>query len=164
MTGRDLLILTSIVSTGLMAGLFFGWAASVIPGTRLVDDRSYVSTMTSINVAIINPAFLVPFLATPAVLGLAAIAEFRAGNDRRATLLAGAAATYVVGVLAVTGGGNVPLNNALDAFPFDSATAEELAERRSAYEGPWNRWHTIRTAAAVASFAIASAALSTGDE
>ncbi len=33
MSGRTIMLVTSVLSTGLMAGLFFGWAVSVIPGT-----------------------------------------------------------------------------------------------------------------------------------
>ncbi len=80
-----------------------------------MSDTEYVSTMQSINRAIINPAFVIPFIATPAILGGAALLEFRAGNSRRAWCLIAAAATYTVGVIGVTAGGNIPLNNALDA-------------------------------------------------
>lgn len=156
---NTILTFSGLVSAGLMAGLFFGWAVSVIPGTLRTDDHTYVTTMTSINVAIVNPAFIVPFLVTPLLLGAAAITTWRAGDQRRGLLLASAAATYVVGVLAVTFGGNVPLNNALDAFPAATATPNELAAQRAAYEGPWNRWHNLRTAASIASFGLAAAAV-----
>jgi uncharacterized membrane protein len=49
MSVRTLLLVASVLSSGLMAGLFFGWAVSVIPGTKLVDDRSYLATMQNIN-------------------------------------------------------------------------------------------------------------------
>jgi uncharacterized membrane protein len=53
---------------------------------------------------------------------------------------------------------NVSLNDALDAFDLRSATSAAIAERRSSYETPWNRWHHLRAAANVAAFALASAA------
>ncbi len=84
-----------IVTTGLMSGLLYGWSVSVIPGTKRVSAGNYVDTMQHINRAIINPAFVIPFMGIPLVLGGAAIMQFRAGDHRRGWLLAGATATYV---------------------------------------------------------------------
>jgi uncharacterized membrane protein len=92
------------------------------------------------------------------VLGAAAIAQFRAGDMRRGWMLASATAIYVVGVLGVTVGRKVPLNDALDAFRIDQSTESSLRDRRATYERPWNRWHYLRTAASVASFGLASVA------
>lgn len=154
-----------IVSTGLMSGLLYGWSVSVIPGTRRVAATNYVDTMQHINRAIINPAFVIPFMGIPLVLGGAAIMQFRAGDQRRGWLLAGATATYVVGVLGITIGGNVPLNDALDAFDLRGSTSSAIEQRRGSYETPWNRWHHLRTTAGVGSFALAvAAALVVADE
>lgn len=163
---KKALLGTSVVSTGLMSGLWYGWAASVIPGTRRVPDATYIETMQSINRAIINPAFILPFMGIPVVVGGAAWMQFRAGNQRRGRLLAGAAAIYVVGVLGVTIAGNVPLNDALEAFDLSGSSEQAIATRRQTYEAPWNRWHYLRTAANVASFALAAAAAlaAAGDE
>ena len=46
---------------------------SVIPGTRRVAATNYVDTMQPINRAIINPAFIIPFMGIPVVLGRAAV-------------------------------------------------------------------------------------------
>ena len=60
--------------------------------------------------------------------------------------------------LGVTIGRNVPLINALDAFDLGSASENAIAERRHSYESRWNRWHYLRAAACVGSFALAAAA------
>ena len=154
-----------IVTTGLMSGLLYGWSVSVIPGTKRVPADNYVDTMQHINRAIINPAFVVPFMGIPLVLGGAAVMQFRAGDHRRGWLLAGATATYVVGVLGVTIGRNVPLNDALDAFDLRNSTSDAVERRRTTYERPWNRWHHLRTIASVGSFALAATtALVTADD
>lgn len=156
MAARTLLLIASVVSSGLMAGLFFGWAVSVIPGTKVIDDQAYVTTMQNINREILNPLFIGAFLATPVLLAAAAIAHYRSGSTRVATMLIASAATYTVGVLAVTAGGNVPLNNALDSFDMATATAQDLRSRRVSYETPWNRWHNLRTLASIVSLALAA--------
>ncbi|MEQ9161358.1 MAG: DUF1772 domain-containing protein [Ilumatobacter fluminis] len=155
---KTLLLGGGIVTTGLMSGLLYGWSVSVIPGTRRIAAGNYVDTMQHINRAIINPAFVIPFMGIPLVLGGAAWMQFRAGDHRKGWLLVGAAGTYVVGVLGVTIGGNVPLNDALDAFDLRNSSASAVEARRTSYESPWNRWHFLRTAASVGSFALAAAA------
>jgi len=152
------LLTSGIVATGLMSGLLYGWTVSVIPGLRRIPDPSYVTTMQHINKAIINPAFVIPFMAIPMVLGAAAIAQFRAGDQRRGWLLASAATTYALGVLGVTFGRNIPLNDALDTFDLPASTERVVTERRQSYESPWNRWHYLRTTASIASFALTAAA------
>lgn len=164
MTARALLTLAAIVSSGLMGGLFFAWTVSVIPGTARTADTVYVSTMQHINRAIVNPGFVVPFIGVPVVLAAAGYLQWRVGEVGKARLLIGAAVLYLVGVLGVTGGGNVPLNNTLESFSLDGATAEAVARHRQDYEGPWNRWHYLRTVASVAAFAMATAAALVGEE
>ena len=158
METKTALLGASIVAGGLMAGLLYAWTVSVLPGTRRVPDTTYITTMQSINRAIINPAFIIPFMGIPVLLIATAIMQFRAGDSRRGSLLVSAAATYVVGVLGVTIGGNIPLNDALDAFDLTGSSEQAIADRRHSYETPWNRWHYLRTAASVASFTLASAA------
>ncbi|MEM7322793.1 MAG: anthrone oxygenase family protein [Actinomycetota bacterium] len=149
---------TSIIVTGLMSGLWYGWTVSVIPGTRRVADTNYVETMQHINRAIINPAFIIPFMGIPVLLGVAALVQFRSGDTRRGLLLVGATGTYLVGVLGVTVGGNVPLNDALDAFDLTGSSDQAIGDRRHSYETPWNRWHYLRTLANVGAFALTAAA------
>lgn len=154
----DTILGASIIVTGLMSGLWYGWTVSVIPGTKRVADANYVDTMQHINRAIINPAFLVLFLGIPVIIGIAAVLQFRSGDTRRGWLLVGATVTYVVGVLGVTAGGNVPLNDALDAFDLSGSNDQAIGARRHSYETPWNRWHYVRTAANVAAFALTATA------
>lgn len=164
MTLKTGTLFLSLLSSGLAAGLLFGWLVSVLPGLARISDETYVSTMQSINRAIINPAFIITFLIPPAILTAAAIMFFRDGQTRRAVWLAMGAVTYLLGVLGVTFGGNVPLNNTLDAFDLSAASVRSLAEQRTSYETPWNRWHALRTAAAMAALAFTSvAALATAD-
>ncbi len=69
-----------------------------------------------------------------------------------------AAVLYVGGLIGVTAGANIPLNNALAAFEISTADSAAIGEQRSAYEGPWNRWHAVRTVAVVLAFGCATIA------
>lgn len=153
-------LLASIVLSGLIGGLMFGWSVSVLPGLRKVSDVNYLSTMQSINRHIINPRFTIPFVVTPVVLAVAAIVHFQTGQTGRGWILALACLSYIFGVGAVTAGGNIPLNNTLDRFVIDAASPEAIAAQRGNYEGRWNAWHYARTVASIGAFALtASAAL-----
>ena len=111
MDTKQILLTTSIVATGLMAGLFYGWSVSVIPGTRRLSSPDYVGLMQHINREILTPRFLIPFVGIPLLLGAAAFMQFRAGDQRRGTILSASALTYLIGVFGVTAAGNVPLND-----------------------------------------------------
>lgn len=163
MSARSLVLIASLLSSGLMAGFFYGWTVSVIRGTALVDDHSYITTMQNINREILNPWFIITFLATPVVLIAGAVIHFRAGQSRRGTALAAAAATYILGVFAVTAGGNVPLNDALDSFDLSTATNDTMHVERLGYETPWNRWHNLRTLASVAALGFTALACTLAD-
>src|SRR4051812_41285218 len=49
------------LTTGLMAGLFYAFDVSVMPGLSRTDDRTFVTAMRSINEAIENPLFAVTY-------------------------------------------------------------------------------------------------------
>ena len=153
-----------IVGLTMITGLFWGWTFSAVPGLRSVDDRTYVAAMQSINRAILNPMFLVAFTGTVIVLAAAAFTTFRAGDTGRAWWITTAAVTYTIGVVGVTVAGNVPLNDALDAF-VPGADDAAFAAARSAYEGPWNRLHAIRSGLGVLAvvFAVTAALTPTQD-
>ena len=50
---------------GLLAGLFYAYSVSVVPGLGQADDRTLVDGMQQINEAIENPVFFVGFLGAP---------------------------------------------------------------------------------------------------
>ena len=60
------MLLTSRTLSGLIAGVFFAYAVSVMPALRSMDDATFVSVLNRINVVIVNPVFLVVFLGAPA--------------------------------------------------------------------------------------------------
>ena len=63
-------LLLSMVTAGLSAGLFFAFAYAVMPGLARAGDRTLVTAMQGVNVAILNPLFLVVYLG-PLVFGAA---------------------------------------------------------------------------------------------
>lgn len=141
----NLLTLTQIL-TGLSAGFFLAWSVTVIPGTKVISDRSYLEAMKSINKKIKNPIFFILFF------GPAPLLIYNATNLE--TLAITAAVTYLTGPIGITMTKNVPLNNKLDAQDLDQLSCEEESYFRQIYEPTWNRWHYIRTFISVISFVL----------
>ena len=126
---RAPVLLAATVATGLQAGTYYTWACGVMPGLARVDDRTFVSSMTHVNTAIVNPVFMLTFLGAPA---LAAAAVATSSPSARGWAIAGLVLT--IGTVAVTAAGNVPLNDALAA-----------GGSRADFEASWVRWNVART-------------------
>ncbi len=157
---KSFILFGSVVLTGLSAGLFYAWSVSVIPGTQKVADPAYLETMQSINRAILNPSFFLIFFGSIFFLSIASIYEFHE-NKVAFWLLLSASIFYLIGTVGVTGLGNVPLNNQLDALELTKINASKIAEFRKFYELNWNRMHLIRTIFAVISFLLSVLAVFT---
>jgi hypothetical protein len=49
------------LTTGLMAGVYYAYACSVMPGLARTGDRTFIDAMQQINVAIQNPVLFAAF-------------------------------------------------------------------------------------------------------
>lgn len=136
------------LTTALIAGLFYAYSCSVNPGLGNLPDKEYILAMQSINIAIINPVFMLSFIGTVILLPLSAYLHYAKPLPVRFILLSIASSIYIVGTFGITIFGNVPLNDALAKFNIAEATIQEIADGRSKFEGPWNRFHAVRTIAA----------------
>ena len=153
---KTILLFGAIILTGLSAGLFFAWEVSVIPGTKKIGDSSYIETMQSINRAILNPVFMLIFIGPIVLQGLSA---YQSRGTQAFWLVLASVIIYALGTFGVTGLGNVPLNDMLDAVNMNNLNNGELATTRSDYEGPWNKLNKIRTFFAVLSFLLLQVAV-----
>lgn len=142
------------LTTGLIAGLFYAYFCSVNPGLHQLADAEYLTAMQSINRAILNPVFFISFLGAPILLVLGTWLQYSPTISLRCWFLGGAAVVYLLGVVGVTGMGNIPLNEALDSLNLSALSPEELASQRSTFEGPWNSLNTTRTVASILSFVL----------
>ena len=140
------LILTG-TATALMAGLFYAYSCSVMPGLGRLSDLQFLSAMQSINSAILNPVFFLGFLSPIVLLPLSSYLSYSTPVNLRFVCLLLATATYFIGVVGVTGVVNVPLNDALTQFDLKAATSESLAQQRLLFEALWNMGNLWRTLA-----------------
>ena len=158
---KSIVLFGAIVLTGLSAGFFYAWSVSVIAGTQKITDASYLETMQSINRAILNPAFFLIFFGSMAFLGAASVYQFHSANPLTFWLVSLASVTYLIGTIGVTGLGNVPLNDQLDALNLNELSETKLAAFRMFYETHWNRLHQIRTVSVLISFLLVVASFFT---
>jgi uncharacterized membrane protein len=135
-------LVLATLATGLIAGLFYAYANSVMPALARADDRAMIDVMQKINVVIINPWFMVAFLGTVGFTVLAAALHL--GREHRSTLI-WIVLALVLNVVAfgVTSGLNVPLNDQLAAAG-DPGSIADLAAVRADFEAAWVRWNIAR--------------------
>ena len=150
------LLATSTVAVGLMAGFFYAYACSVMVGLDRVDDRTFIVTMQWINATVRNAAFAPAFFGSLVLTIAAAVVAVVSSHSARGWIVA-AAVLYAAAVL-VTLTLNVPLNEQLAAAgPADQIS--DLAAVRAAFEGPWIRWNLLRTGLTIGSLTALSIAL-----
>jgi uncharacterized membrane protein len=145
MTSANIILLATAITTALIAGLLYAYSCSVNPGLGKLPDAAYLAAMQSINREILNPLFFMSFMGTLLLLPVCTWVHFSKPASWRFYLLLVATLVYAFGVFGVTIGGNVPLNDALNAINIHAASREEIARQRVQFEIPWNRLHSIRT-------------------
>ncbi|MGI5257720.1 DUF1772 domain-containing protein [Streptomyces angustmyceticus] len=163
-------LLLATLGAGLMAGLFTAFAYAVMPGLGRTADRTFVQAMQNINRAIVNGWFLLAFLLPVPLLVLATILAWNGHGRVALPWILAALVLYLAGFF-VTGGVNVPLNNALDRAPADEDPAASggpgapadrpgpLRAARDGFEGRWVTWNLVRALAHTAAFGALAWAL-----
>ena len=151
----DLAVLVSALGCGLMAGFFFAFSICVMRALGAIPPAHGISAMQSINVAVINPWFLTPFLGMTVLSVILIIAAVLRWNEPGAAYVLAGSLLYFLGTFLVTILFNVPRNNALEAVV---ANSTEGAALWADYLITWTKWNHVRTIAALAgavSFTIA---------
>jgi uncharacterized membrane protein len=143
-------LVAALVAAGLIAGLFYAYACSVLPGLARGDDKTFVEGMRGINVAIVNPVFMLTFLGAPVLAGVAVFLN----PGPRPWVLAGFG--FLVVMVVITGVVHIPLNNAL------AADGEDYAALRARFETAWVRWNVLRALVSTAGFGCLAGAVLTG--
>jgi uncharacterized membrane protein len=147
------LLLLGLLASALIAGFFYAYSVSVMPGLAAGDPLVATHAMRGINAVIRTPVFAFSFFGALAFPFTAALVARR----RAVVVLALAGGlVYGIGGLVVTFAVNVPLNEALAAAAPTAANAAELWHR---YATPWTVWNHVRTLASIIAFALLTAAL-----
>ena len=156
-TTRGVVLVAAVVTTALQAGLYYAFACAVLPGLGRGDDRTFVAAMQQVNVAIINPWFLVTFLGAPVLAALAAVLSL-SGTHRALLAWAALGAVFAVATFMITVALNVPLNNALAAAG-DPDRVADLAAVHDVFAPAWGLWNTMRALSATVAVGCLALAL-----
>jgi uncharacterized membrane protein len=146
-----LLILTTLFS-GLMAGLFYSWSISVTPGLAKIGDENYLKAFQSMNRAIINPVFLIVFMGLVIMLLMLTYLYYNSPAPSQSWFIISAMVIYLLGVMAVTIFGNIPMNNTLEVLQIETINHEQMTSFRLGFESKWNKLNMIRTISSSFSF------------
>ena len=145
-------LIVALLSSGLLAGLYYAYAVSVMPALGAFDDRTFIDVMNKINVVIVNPPFLLTFLGSVGFTALAGACYLKPGA-RPVLIWIGIGLALNIASLVITSVVNVPLNDKL-ATAAGSTSAADLASLRAQFESSWVRWNMIRALANTAATGV----------
>jgi uncharacterized membrane protein len=145
------LSLAAALGCGLMAGLYFAFSVSVMNGLGHLAPAEGIAAMQAINIAIVNPIFLVGFLGT-AILSIAAMVTAVLQWSGPSVILAIIGGVlYLVGSIAVTAFINIPMNNEMAAL---APANPDSTTYWASYLTNWTAWNHLRSATCLVASAL----------
>lgn len=144
-------LVAATLATGLVAGVFLTFSDFIMRALGRAEPAAGIEAMQLINRAVYRSLFATLLIGLAAAsLVLAAAGALIVGREV-ALWLAAAAGLYLVGVGAVTGRKNVPMNLRLDQMEHRSAGARDYW---TTYLRDWTRWNHLRWITALAASLI----------
>jgi len=142
-----LLVLASALGCGLVAGVFFAFSTFIMKALARLPAPQGIAAMQSINIVVINPAFMGALFGT----AILCIALLITGGGNAAPFARWGAIAYLIGTIGVTMAGNVPLNDRLAKLePQEESSAAVWQD----YVKRWTTWNHVRTGAAFLACAV----------
>jgi uncharacterized membrane protein len=138
------LALTTALACGLSAGVLFAFSAFVIPALDQLDPGASIEAMQAINDKAVTPAFMVVLMGGALLCVVLVVVAVRSWSDPSSPWLAAGAGVFLVGVIGLTMGKHVPMNDALASV---DAHASGAAARWSDYTGTWTPLNHVRALA-----------------
>lgn len=131
------------MAMALVAGVFLGFSDFIMRGLSQAPASQGAAGMVGLNRTVYRSMFMVLLLGlVPVSIATCLLALWQFEGVARALTLAGCVA-YLIGVVAVTGLGNVPMNTCLDAI---DGQPNETATYWPRYAQRWTRLNHVRTA------------------
>lgn len=140
-------LIAALLGSALVGGIFFAFSTFIMKALGSIPAAEGMRAMQSINVVVINPAFLGVFFGA-SIVSLALIVAFFTAESSQPMphwFLVGAI-NYLAGTFLVTALGNVPLNNQLAQASADDPQGQSLWRT---YLKRWTLLNHVRTAAAM---------------
>ncbi len=141
------------VTTGVVTGVLFLYASTIMPGLKRTDDRTFVGAFQALDRAIINPLFMTAFFGALILIGVTAALHLGAESRGVLAWLIAAFVLYLVAII-ITMAVNVPLNDALKAAGDPDRIGDLAKVRRDFDEARWSAWNLVRTITSTIAFCI----------
>ncbi|HET6672583.1 MAG TPA: anthrone oxygenase family protein [Agromyces sp.] len=141
----DVLLIATILGTGIAAGVFFAFSSFVIQGLDRLPPADAARAMREINVTAVRPPFMLALFGSALLTAVLIVVALTGALDDGTWWAIAGAVVYLVGAIGVTAGANVPRNNRLAAAPATDAAA--LAAAWTAFRPGWQAWNHVRTIA-----------------
>jgi uncharacterized membrane protein len=138
--------LLAILGCGLIAGVFFAFSSFIMTALARRPSAQGIAAMQSINIAVINPFFMLVFLGTGVVCLLLLVGAIGNRSLPNSPYLLAGSLLYLIGALGVTIGCNIPLNNELAVTQPNSSEAANIWTQ---YLARWTTWNHLRTVASL---------------
>lgn len=151
---ETIILVLAILSTGLMAGIFFTWTNAVTPGIGKLSDMGYLRALQSMNRVILNTSFRIVFIGAVIAVALVPLFYYQTSPNYIFWTFIAVFIIYWIGVFAVTFLGNIPLNRMLDNTNLETISIENAKTLRMAIETKWNNLNLIRTITSTISFLL----------
>ncbi|WP_233191050.1 DUF1772 domain-containing protein [Sporosarcina sp. P20a] len=133
----------AVLTTGMMAGIVFAYANSVMPGLRKADDRTFVLASRHLTSSVANPLFLIISNSALIVqIGFIVVAVLAQQFDQ--VVLGSIALIFYIATLLITFLGNLPLNKAIISAELPASDAK-WNKLRVRFESSWTRLNNLRT-------------------
>lgn len=148
-----------VVGSGVLSGLYFIFSFCVMQALNEQAPASAIATMNSINVTIVNPAFLLVFMGTPIVCAvlLRECVKEGIGTSPDNMCTTAAALVLLLGEFFLTAVVHVPKNDALAAYKTLRSASD--ASTWTSYYTTWTPWNHVRMLASITTAVLLSTAL-----
>jgi uncharacterized membrane protein len=148
------LVVAAAIGSGLVAGVLLAFSTFIMRALDRVPRAAGIAAMQQINITVITPGFMLPFLGTALVCAALLVAVLADWVHVRPPAIVGSL-LYLVGTLGVTMLFNVPRNERLAGLGGGTPEAESYW---SEYLRSWTHWNHLRTACSL----LAAVALTLG--
>jgi len=139
----DVLLIATILGTGVVAGVFYAFSAFVTQGIDRLPGADAARAMREINVTAVRPPLMIALFGTGLLAAAVLVFALTGALGAGVWWAVAAAVVYLVGAIGVTGAANVPRNNRLAAATATDAAA--LAAAWTAFRPGWQAWNHVRT-------------------
>ncbi|WP_245746411.1 anthrone oxygenase family protein [Nocardia altamirensis] len=142
-----LLVAAAAITTALTAGVFFDFSFVIMPGLRELPAAQGIEAMQAFNRTAVTPPLMLLMFGTAALCVVVMVRAVMKWDRWSSPLILAAVAAFLLAVVLITGGANVPVSAKVDALV---PSAADSAARWDDLFTQWVWWNHARVLTSVA--------------